>query len=133
MLPLGLVVVDVDAQHAFEVATVEDQEPVEALGAHGSDEAFGDRVRLGRSHRRLHDLDLLAAEEFVERAAVFAVSVADQKPDVLLGEVEAELARLLGDPVAGGVGDAAGEPDATACVRDEETARSSGARRRSRR
>ena len=41
MRPLGVVVVDVDAQHPFEVASVQDQQPVETVGAHGADEAFG--------------------------------------------------------------------------------------------
>jgi hypothetical protein len=34
--PLRVVVLDVDAQDAFEVAAVEDQQPVETLGADGS-------------------------------------------------------------------------------------------------
>jgi hypothetical protein len=38
--------VDVDAQDPFEVAAVEDQQPVETLGADGADEAFCNRVRL---------------------------------------------------------------------------------------
>jgi hypothetical protein len=42
-------VVDVDAEHALEVALDRDQGPVEALGADGADEALGDRVRLRRS------------------------------------------------------------------------------------
>ena len=39
---MAVVVVDVDMQDSFEVAAVEDRQPVEALGAHGSDEALGD-------------------------------------------------------------------------------------------
>lgn len=38
---LAVVVVDVDAQHADEVALAEDQQPVQALRACGSDEALG--------------------------------------------------------------------------------------------
>jgi hypothetical protein len=38
----------------------------------------------------------------------------------LVGEVEAEIARLLGDPRAGRVGRAAGQPHAPARVCDEE-------------
>ncbi|HYN50169.1 MAG TPA: hypothetical protein VES62_04520 [Thermoleophilaceae bacterium] len=49
MRPLGVVVVDIDAQDPFEVAAVEDQQPVETLVAHGSDEALGDRVRFSSS------------------------------------------------------------------------------------
>jgi hypothetical protein len=44
--PLRVVVVDVDAQDALEVTAVEDQQPVEAFGADGSDEALGDGVCL---------------------------------------------------------------------------------------
>jgi hypothetical protein len=46
MRPLAVVVVDVDAEHAFEVTAVEDQQPVETLGTHGSDQAFCGRVSL---------------------------------------------------------------------------------------
>jgi hypothetical protein len=76
---------DEDAQHALEVAAVEDQQPVEALGADGSDESLG-----------------------------------DGEPWTLVSEVEADVACLLGDPRAVGVGRAAGEPDAPACMRDED-------------
>jgi hypothetical protein len=72
-------VVGEDAEHTLEVTPVDDQEPVQALGAGGADEAFGDRVRLWRSHRRLDDLDAFAGEDGVEVAAVFAVAVADQE------------------------------------------------------
>jgi len=41
-----VVMVDVDAERPLEVAAVEDQQPVKTLGAHGPDEALGDRVRL---------------------------------------------------------------------------------------
>jgi hypothetical protein len=95
MRPLAVVVVDVDAKHAFEVTAVEDQQPVQTLGTYAPDEALRDRVCLRRSHRRPHDPRALATDDFVEGAAVLAVAVADQEPDALLGEVEAEVARLL--------------------------------------
>jgi hypothetical protein len=44
--PLGVVVVDKDAQHLFEVTAAEDEQPVETPRADRSDEAFRDRVRL---------------------------------------------------------------------------------------
>jgi hypothetical protein len=78
------------------VAAVEDQQPVEALAADGSDEALGDGVCLRRPHRRLDDPDAAAAEHLVEDAAVLAVAVADQQASTLAGELEAEIARLLG-------------------------------------
>jgi hypothetical protein len=111
---------DEDAQHAFEVAAVEDQQPVETFGADGSDEPLGDRVCLRRPCGRLDDPDAAGPEHLVEGAAVLAVAVADQEPRALVGEVEAEVSCLLGDPRAVGVSRAAGEPYAPACVRDEE-------------
>jgi hypothetical protein len=100
--PMDVVVVDVDAHDAFEVAAVEDQQPVEAFGADGSDESLGDGVCLRRPHRRLDDPDAAAVEHLVEGAAVLAVAVADQQARTLVCEVEAEVARLLGDPRAVG-------------------------------
>jgi hypothetical protein len=61
-------VVDVRAQHAFEVVAVQDQEPVKTLRANGSDEALRDRVGLRRLHRRLDDPDAFAAKDLVEGA-----------------------------------------------------------------
>ena len=91
MRPLGVVVVDVGVEHALEVTAVEDQQPVEALRADGSDEALRDRVRLRRPYRCLHDPDSPAAEDLVEGAAVLAVPVADQEAHALVDEVEARL------------------------------------------
>jgi hypothetical protein len=85
MRPLLVVVVDVDAQHPFEVTAVKDQQPVETLGTHRSDEALGDRVCPGRSDQCLHHSDPFAAEDLIEGTAVFAVAVSDQQTDVLLG------------------------------------------------
>jgi hypothetical protein len=120
MWSLRVVVLDVDTQHAFEVAAVEDQQPVEALAADGSDETLGDGVCLRRSHRRLSRSGCQQCGTPRRRAAVLAVAVADQEPHALVRELEAEVACLLGDPGAGGVRRAAGQPDAPARVRDEE-------------
>src|SRR5713226_7395939 len=84
MRPLAVVVVDVDAEHPFEVTAVEDQ-PVQTLGTYGPHEALRDRVCLRRSYRRPHDPGARATEDCVEGAAVLAVAVADQEPDALLG------------------------------------------------
>jgi hypothetical protein len=39
-------VVDVHAQDAVEMSAIQDQQPVETLGAQGPDEALRDRIRL---------------------------------------------------------------------------------------
>ena len=80
MRPVRVVVVDIDPKHSLELPAVHDQQPVEALGTDGADETLGDRVCLRRSHRRLDDLDPLAAEDRVELAGELAVAVADQEP-----------------------------------------------------
>ena len=87
--------IDVDAQDTVEVAAVEDQQPVQAFRADGSDEPLGNGVCLRRPHGRLDDPDAAAAEHLVEGAAVLAVAVADQQARALVCEVEAEVARLL--------------------------------------
>jgi hypothetical protein len=71
MRPLAVVVVDVVAEHAFEVTPVEDQQPVQAFGAHGADEALRDRVRPGRPHRRLY---LLSRSRIRKRTSCSAKS-----------------------------------------------------------
>jgi hypothetical protein len=50
--PVVVVVVEVGPQDAFEMASVDDQESVEALAAKGADETLHDRVRLRRPSRR---------------------------------------------------------------------------------
>jgi hypothetical protein len=97
-------VVDEDAHDTFEVTVVQDQQPVEAFGADGSDEPLGDGVCLRRPHRGPDDPDAAAARHLIEGGAVLAVAVADQQVSALVGEIEAEIARLLGDPRAGWVG-----------------------------
>jgi hypothetical protein len=72
---VAVVMVDEDAEHAFEMAMVEDQEPVETFRADGADGAFGDRVR--RSHRRPDDLDPFASEDRVKVVCELAVAIAD--------------------------------------------------------
>src|SRR4051812_29132180 len=53
--PLSVVVMDIDAKDVFELATPDDQQPVEALAADGADPALHVRVRIRRLHRRPDD------------------------------------------------------------------------------
>src|SRR2546422_665139 len=48
----GVVVGRESAERAFELAAARDQQPIEALGTDGTDEALGDGVRLRRTERR---------------------------------------------------------------------------------
>ena len=47
--PGAVVMADVRSQDSFEVSSPEDQDPVEAFGAHRSDPTFRERIRLGLS------------------------------------------------------------------------------------
>jgi hypothetical protein len=79
MWPVGVVVVDVDAQDTLELSAAADQEPVEAIAADGADPAFGERVCLRRPKRGADDLDAFTAKDLIERAREFTVAVADQE------------------------------------------------------
>jgi hypothetical protein len=100
---LGVVMVDVDAQNADELARSEDQQPVQALRACSSDEALRIRIGLRRPERREDHFDALGAKDLVEGGDELRVAVADQEPDVAERSREAEVARLLGDPAAVGI------------------------------
>jgi hypothetical protein len=62
---------DEDAEHPFEMAAVENQQPVETLHSDGADEALGSRVRLcgyPPSLTRLHQR--IGLHEAADSAAV---------------------------------------------------------------
>ena len=80
--PLGVVVIDVDAQDAVELARADDQQPVQALGPRGPDEALGVCVGLWQSEWRLDHRDALGAKDLVRSAGELRVAVADQERDV---------------------------------------------------
>jgi hypothetical protein len=96
--PLVVVVLQVLAQDAVEVALAADEVPVEALGVDGSDEALGVGVRGWRADRRLDDADPFAREHGVEGGRELAVAIADQEPQSVERAGEGEVARLLRDP-----------------------------------
>jgi hypothetical protein len=77
--PVGVVVVDVDAQNALKLLAAADQEPVEAVAADGADPAFGERVCFRCAKRGADDLDAFASEDVVEDATELAVAVVDQE------------------------------------------------------
>jgi len=77
---MAVVVPDVGAKRALELAAAEDQHPVEAIAPHRADEAFGDSVGLRGLHRCSDDRDALASKDLVERVGELAVAVVDQEP-----------------------------------------------------
>jgi hypothetical protein len=75
--PVLVVVANIDTKDAFEMSATDDQEMVEAIGAHGAHPALGIGVRVRRPYRRLDHADALAAEDLVEAAAELRVAVMD--------------------------------------------------------
>jgi hypothetical protein len=99
-------VLDVDPEYLLEVAAADDQQPVEALGADGTDPTLRVSVRVRRLHRRHDDFSALRVEHLVEGAAELGVAVAEQVADSSpsLTQGRKEIAGLLGDSGRFGVG-----------------------------
>jgi hypothetical protein len=109
MRSMAVVVLDVGAERALELAATDDQYPVEAFAPHGADEALGEGVRPWGLHRCWDDRDPLGSKDFIERVCEVAVAVVDQEPKRRsLGKRPCEVARLLRDPYAARVLGAAG-------------------------
>jgi hypothetical protein len=120
-----VVVRDVDREDAFEVPSVDDQDPVEALAADGADRPFDEGVRARCAYGCADRPDGVGSEHLVEPGCELAVAVVDQKPDRLrpVDERLDHVACLLGRPLPSRVrGDArkidppGGEFDKDECV-----------------
>jgi hypothetical protein len=114
---MAVVVVLVLGEHCCGMPLVDDQDAVEELAADGAPEPFGDRVGPRRPHRRLDDPDIDRGEHRVERGGELGVPIADEEPEAAAGvvEVHEQVAGVLGEPGAGGVG---GDPeDVISCER----------------
>ena len=122
MRAVPVVVPDVDSQDLLEVAAADDQQPVQALGADRADPPLGVRVRLGRLYRRHQHLGVLGAEHIIEAVGELRVMVADKEAQLpsLLAQDQQEVAGLLGDLAAVGVGRHPGEMDPSGVQFDKE-------------
>jgi hypothetical protein len=97
---------DVAVEDAKEVPAASNQEMVQALPAHGTDPALGNGVGVRGLDRCADDLGADRGPDVIEGPGELAVTVADQEPDGggLLIKRDGQVAGLLGDPSAGGVG-----------------------------
>ena len=77
---LLVVVADVHAEYALELAAAEDQQPVQALTPDAADPALDVRVGVRRPERCPDDPYPLAMEDGVEGAAELRVTIVNQKP-----------------------------------------------------
>jgi hypothetical protein len=79
--PVGtvrVVTLGILAEHGFEVAPSEDEDPIEALSPDGAHEPFGDGVRQRRPDRGLDDPDALCGEDGVEGSDELGIPVRDE-------------------------------------------------------
>jgi hypothetical protein len=117
---IRVVVLDVLVQHDRQVAWSGDQHMVEAFAAQRADEALGDRVGARRLDWGAEDADVGAGEHGVDGVGELGIAVADQEPELLgaVAEVHEQVAGLLGDPGAGGMGGDPGDTYAAGAVLD---------------
>jgi hypothetical protein len=79
MRPMAVVVIDELSKDVLQMRLVDDQKPVETLGASGSNEALGHSVRLRRANRSADDLDAVAPKDRIETGRERVVAIADEK------------------------------------------------------
>ncbi len=122
MRAMAVVVVDELEEHHLELATVDDQHPVQAFSANGADEELSEGVCPRSPDRSLDDPDFLGPEDLVEAGCELGVTISDQELDRLrsLGELECEVPGLLDHPGAGRMGRDAGEVHPSGIEFDEE-------------
>jgi hypothetical protein len=77
----GVVVLDVGLEHRGEMTFVDDEKPVETLGADRPDESFSVRIGSGRSPRGAEYLDAFSTEDLVEDSTERLVPVMHQVLD----------------------------------------------------
>jgi hypothetical protein len=109
-------------QHCREVAWSGDQEVVEAFASQGPDPAFRNGVRARCADRGADGAEVGAGEYRVEGGGELAVPVADQEvePAGVVGEVQEQVAGLLGYPRPGGMGSDSGDVHAATAVLDHD-------------
>jgi len=94
---VGVVVIDVDLKHVFEMAATTDQDPVQTLTPHGADETLVVGVGFRREYRGADHPYAFAAERLVEGTAELRIPVSDEvRPNAqLLAQSHEEVAGLF--------------------------------------
>jgi hypothetical protein len=74
---------NVDPEDVLEVASGEDEQPVQALCSDGSDPSLTDGIGTRRPDGGANHLQSLGRTHFIERTAELGVAVMDEKPERL--------------------------------------------------
>src|ERR1039458_7804295 len=95
-----VVVLDELFEDALEMTLASDEQPVEALGPCGANEALGERVGTRRADRGLDHSGTNRCQHFIEGPDELGISISDQELDdpAFVLECHCEIARLLSDP-----------------------------------
>ena len=75
---MSVVMINEHREDAFKVRSVEDQQPIQALGTNGPHESFRDPVRLRHLNRRAHDTNARGLKHLIEAPREFAIVIADE-------------------------------------------------------
>ena len=120
--PGGVVVGNVLLQHLLQMAPPEDEHPIQALAAHSSHPALGNRVRARRLGGCPHDAHAFGPEHRVEGGRELGIPVVDQqgRAPALVLKLPGQLPSLLGDSGGGWVLRAAGHEHPPRVELDEE-------------
>jgi len=99
-----VVVGHVDPQDLLQVASSDDQQPVQALGPHRTDPALGVGVGVGRLYRRDQYVGAVRIEDVVEGTGELRIPIANKEAhsSAPLAQHEAQVAGLLGNPSPSG-------------------------------
>jgi hypothetical protein len=120
--PVDVVVALVLAQHRCRMPLVDDEDAVKEFTANAADETFSDRIGTRGLHRRPDNAEVDRGEDGVDGSGELGIAVADEKPKATVGivEVHEQVAGLLGQPGAGGMGGDAEDVHPAGGVLDDE-------------
>jgi hypothetical protein len=106
MRPTPVVMAGVDVKHVLELASAEDEQPVEALATHAANPALGVGVRVRRQDGCADHSHSFAREDMIKAAAELGVAVVDENAERSLAIIEGhqQVARLLGAQAPVGFG-----------------------------
>ena len=112
---------DVDPKDLLQVATADDQQPIQALGADRPHPALRVRVRLGAC-TDVKSTSAPSERNTSSKLRELRVPIVQHQasPSALFAQYQQQVAGLLGDPLAVGVGGDAGQVDPAGVQLDEE-------------